>query len=129
LKKLGQFKDSTLLPQQKAITELGSKIHAIKDINSFMQTCGDDGHVESFAGKNNIERIIAAELKIICKVRFIESLLTSKKFKSLAALEKKFFESNIRFYLLKDRTHLLKRYLNILEQDSKIHKYFMNLLN
>lgn len=123
LKRLQQVKNTDLLPQLSSIADLASEIAKTKAGKSFFATCGSDGKVKSLKPSNNIERIIADELDAVCKVRFVENLLTAKKFKSLDAEEKNYVKSNARFYLLKDRRHLLKRYLKMLDRDSETHRF------
>ena len=128
LKKLGQLKSADLLPQLTKIISLANDISKSKSSGQFLETCSAEGSISKLVPTNNIERIIADELIVMCKVRFIENLLTSKSFKTLSSDEKQYMESNIRFYLLKDRRHLLKRYLKMLDRDSDIHQYLSSLI-
>lgn len=123
LRRLQQIKNTDLLPQLSSIADLASDIAKTKAGDTFFATCGSGGKVQSLKPSNNIERIIADELDSVCKVRFVENLLTAKKFKSIDSNEKDYLKANARFYLLKDRRHLLKRYLKMLDRDSEIHRF------
>lgn len=123
LKKLTKLKSADLIPQLDQVVKLANQIASTKAGDQFFATCGEQGSINSWKPKNNIESIIASEFQAVCKVRFVENLLSAKKYKSLSALEKNYFEVNSRFYLLKDRRHLLKRYLKILDKNSQTHQF------
>ncbi|MBH47989.1 MAG: hypothetical protein CME71_07435 [Halobacteriovorax sp.] len=123
LRLLSKIKSEPLLPGLNDVIKLSNDIESAKNTESFFKACGSGGSVQKWKPTNNVEDIISGELQSICKVKFIENLIASKKFKSLDADERSYFKRHARFYLLKDRRHLLKRYLKLVDRDSDTHKF------
>jgi len=128
LKKLNQFKSSEALPSLKTIYTLSKELASSKTGQEYFQLCGQSGSISTWSPQNNVESIVFKEFQSLCKVRFLENLISGKKFKSLTLEEKMFFETNSRFFLLKDRRHLLKRYLKLVERDSEIHNFISRVV-
>lgn len=128
IRQLKGLKNADLLPNLSSIVSVAEKISKTKSGQSFFETCSDTSGPQTLKPANNIERIITHELNAVCKVRFIENLLSEKRFKALSSEEKNYFKNNIRFYLLKDRRHLLKRFLKMLERDSQTHEFVSNIV-
>lgn len=128
LRKLNQIKTSESLPSLKTIYTLAKDLATSKTGDEYFRLCGDSGSVSSWIAQNNVEQIIYKEFQSLCKVRFLENLISGKKFKSLTLQEKEFFELNSRFFLLKDKRHLLKRYLKLIERDSEIHNFVSRIV-
>lgn len=128
LKQLKRFKSSELLPSYETVYQLSSDLSSSKTGDKYFKVCGANGDVSKWKPLNNVETVIAKEFASLCKVKFLENLITSKKFKSLTLEEKDFFEKHSRFFLLKDRRHLLKRYLKLVERDSEIHNFISRVV-
>tara|TARA_R110000868_G_scaffold100129_5_gene275471 strand:+ start:5821 stop:7899 length:2079 start_codon:yes stop_codon:yes gene_type:complete len=123
LRQLSKLKSESLLPGLDTVIKLSSDIESAKNSDLFFKACGASGSVREWKPSNNVEEIISSELQSICKVKFIENLISGKKFKSLSSDEKSYLQRHARFYLLKDRRHLLKRYLKLVDRDSDTHKF------
>ncbi len=128
LRKLKSFKTSEILPGHKEIYLLASNLASSKTDENFFKLCDANGEISTWTPRNSVETIISNQFGSLCKVKFLENLISEKKFKTLSSEDKLFFEKNSRFFLLKDRRHLLKRYLKLVERDSEIHNFISRIV-